>query len=83
MLFIILILFVFHFDISGNESKDEQFSNIESISITLQVFQIDMLCIEDNDIHLLIILSLHYGSHNLHKFSFLSSEYISNFSECL
>ena len=33
---------VFHFDISGNDTNDLQFENIELISVTLLVFHFDI-----------------------------------------
>ena len=44
-----VILIVFHFDISGKDFNDEQFSNKAKKLLTLVIFHLDMSGIQIND----------------------------------
>ena len=46
-----MTLFVFHFDISGNDINDEQLRNNEFISVTLFVFHFEISGNDCNDEH--------------------------------
>ena len=45
-------LFVFHFDISGNDVNEIQLENIPFILVTLEVFQMDISGKDINEIQL-------------------------------
>ena len=46
---ILVTLFVFHFEISGNDNNDEQFAKIELISVALIVFHFEISGRVDNE----------------------------------
>ena len=43
--------YIFHFEISGKDIKDEQSLNMQIISVTLLVFQFEISGKDDNDEH--------------------------------